>query len=221
MIRRKGRPGFWFRGVLHGNLCVRSLGLDFETAKQRLRSLKNEGPRTDATVAEMVEHWLKIDVPTRRNEHGQRDTKARAKNYLVPFLGYMRLRGLAPDRVQQYRLELETQHLAVRSVAMNLSDLRRLLNWCVESGYLDRSPFPRRLLPRIQERPPDRVSDADAETLKALPEPYGFACRLALGSGLRWGELCRAQAADVDRSGFLVVHHRTKSGKVRRVPLAP
>jgi integrase len=33
--------------------------------------------------------------------------------------------------------------------------------------------------------------------------------------------LCRAQAADVDRQGFLVVHRRTKSGKLRRVPLPP
>ena len=36
---------------------------------------------------------------------------------------------------------------------------------------------------------------------------------------MRWGELTRAQASDVER-GFLVVHH-TKSGKVRRVPLGP
>ncbi|HKQ58184.1 MAG TPA: site-specific integrase [Candidatus Eisenbacteria bacterium] len=65
------------------------------------------------------------------------------------------------------------------------------------------------------------MSDEEAETLKALPDPHGLTCRLALGSGLRWGELCRAQAADVDRQGFLVVHHRTKSGKLRRVPLSP
>jgi integrase/recombinase XerD len=118
-------------------------------------------------------------------------------------------------------LELEEQGLAAQSVAHALTDARRLLNWCVECGYLDRSPFPRRLLPRIQERPPDRVSDEEAERLKALPEPYGLVCRLALGTGMRWGELCRAQAGDVDRQGFLVVHHQTKSGRLRRVPLSP
>ena len=221
MIRRPDRPGFWFRGVLHGKLCVRSLGTDYETAKQRMRSLKTQGPRTAATVAEVVEAWLRIDVPTRRNKQGQQDTKSRAKRYLVPFLGHCRLAGLAPDRLQQYRQELDGQRLAPKSVAHCLGDLRRFLNWCVECGYLDKSPFPHRILPRIQERPPDRVSDDEAERLKALPEPHGLTCRLALGSGLRWGELCRAQAADVDRQGFLVVHHQTKSGKLRRVPLAP
>jgi integrase len=44
-------------------------------------------------------------------------------------------------------------------------------------------------------------------------------CRLALGTGLRWAELTRTNASDVERD-FLVVH-RTKSGKVRRVPLTP
>jgi integrase len=120
-----------------------------------------------------------------------------------------------------YRLELEKQGLAPQSVSHGLSDLRRLLNWCVECGYLERSPFPRRLMPRLQEREPDRVSDEEAEGLKALPEPYGLVCRVALGTGLRWGELCRVQAGDVDRRGFLVVHHQTKSRKVRRVPLSP
>jgi len=220
MIRRPGRPGFYFRGVLGGKLHQLSLGTDYETAKCRLRSLKTEGPRIGASLAEIAESWLRTDVPTRRNEHGQRDTRARTERYLVPFLGHCRLVGLTADRLQRYRLELDAQRLAPQTVGHCLSDLRRLLNWCVESGYLNRSPFPRRLFPRIQERSPDRVSDAEAEALKALPEPHGFTCRLALGTGMRWGELCRAQAADVDRQGFLVVQHRTKSGKVRRVPLA-
>ncbi len=72
-------------------------------------------------------------------------------------------------------------------------------------------------MPRIQEQPPDRLSDDEADRLRALPEPHGFVCRLALGTGLRWGELTRAQASDVER-GFLVVH-QTKSAKIRRVPL--
>src|SRR5262245_63135220 len=72
-------------------------------------------------------------------------------------------------------------------------------------------------MPRIQEQPPDRLSDHQAEQVRSLPEPYGFVCRLALATGLRWGELTRVQASDVER-GCLVMHH-TKSAKIRRVPL--
>jgi len=221
MIRRKDRPGFWFRGMIGGKLRQVSLGTDYEAAKRRLGSLKTDGPpKPDQRLADVVEAWLETDVPTRRNAAGQRDTRARTDRYLVPFLGHCSLARLSADRIQRYRLELEGQHLAPQSVGHGLSDLRRFLNWCVECGTLDRSPFPRRIMPKLQERPPDRISDEEARRLTRLPEPHGFVCRLALGTGLRWGELCQAQATDLER-GFLVVHHQTKSRRVRRVPLAP
>src|SRR5262245_62152114 len=112
MIRRPDRPGFWFRGLLHGKLCVRSLGPDFGTAKVRLRSLKTEGPSITASVGEAVAAWLATDVPTRRCATGQRDAKVSAGRYLVPFLGHCSLAGLKPDRLQQYRQELDGQGLS-------------------------------------------------------------------------------------------------------------
>jgi len=50
--------------------------------------------------------------------------------------------------------------------------------------------------------------------------------RLALGAGLRWGELARLSSSDLEvarseggsTQGILVVHH-TKSWRVRRIPL--
>jgi hypothetical protein len=103
MFRRPGRPGYWFRGMLHGKVCVRALGTDYQKAKDaldRLRSLKTQGPRIAASVAEVAESWLHTDVPTRRNEHGQRDARSRVKRYLVPFLGHCHLAGLTADRLQ-------------------------------------------------------------------------------------------------------------------------
>lgn len=92
---------------------------------------------------------------------------------------------------------------------------------------MERSPFPRRVMPRLQERVPDPLTDEEAAKVAALGEPYGSVCRLTLATGLRWGELCRAQAADVkrlrvpgsdDERWFLEVS-QTKSKRVRRVPL--
>jgi integrase len=54
-------------------------------------------------------------------------------------------------------------------------------------------------MPKVEERAPDRLTDKEAAKLAALEAPYGFVCRLALGTGLRWGELCRAQGSDVKR----------------------
>src|SRR5262249_49448435 len=85
------------------------------------------------------------------------------------------------------------------------------------SGLVDRSPVPRRLLPRLQEQLPDRLTDDEVQALVRIDEPFGFVIRLGLGTGLRWGELCRSLASDV-QLGVLTVT-RSKNGKVRRVPL--
>jgi integrase len=83
-----------------------------------------------------------------------------------------------------------------------------------------KKPFPRRMMPKLRKEPPRRLSDEDAQRLKELPEPYGFTCRLALGTGMRWGELCRAQSSHLDKRGFLLIPE-AKDREFRRVPLEP
>jgi len=221
MFRRK-EGGSWYLRLYRGG-CERwvSLGADFETAKQRaeeVRSMKSGAFAGRMTVSQAGARWLELYVRTRRNEKGQQVTAGRVRQYLEPFMGHVLLDRVTGEDVRAYRLWLErSTDLAPTSVWHLLSDCRCLFGWCEEAGLVSRSPFPRRVMPRLQERPPDRLTDEEAEQLRCLSEPHGFVCRLALGTGLRWGELCRAQASDVERE-FLLVHH-TKSRKVRRVPL--
>jgi len=219
MVKKSGRPGFYFRRKMGGKTFWTSLGTDYEAARARVRELKAEEPKAIARtlVKDAVAKWLDKYIATARNPKGQVMAKTRARLYLVPALGHLLLGRVRPDHLRDYRLYLEKRGLATLSVAHLLSDARCFFRWCEDAGMVERSPFPRKLMPRIQERPPDRLTDDEAEVLRRLPDPWGFVARLALGTGLRWGELTRAQASDMER-GFLVVHH-TKSGKVRRVPL--
>lgn len=219
MIQRKDRPGWWFRGKLGGRIRQRFLSHDFETAKQKLRSLTDEdavqvGP---LTVHAAAERWLAKYVASHRKDL-QKATQ-RVRDYLAPSLGRMPLRNLRRAHLREYRLVLERTHLSQQTVAHVLSDVRCLLNWCEDEGLMGRAPIPRKLLPRIDERPPDRLTEDQVAKVVALPEPYGFTCRFLLATGIRWSEAVRAQASDV-QDGQLVVS-KTKSGKVRRVPLSP
>ena len=220
MIRRSGKPGFWFVRVVAGKKFTRFLAHDYASALDRYRSLRTQDvPLAEITVREAANRWLSTYIATARNSKGQVLARVRVRKHLEPVLGHYLLSRLTPDHLRKYRLELEVRGASLQTVAHVLSDVRCLLRWCEDTGLVNRSAFPRRLLPRIQERPPDRLTDEQIRVLCALPEPHGFACRLAIETGLRWGELTRAQAADIER-GFLVVH-QTKSGKVRRVPLSP
>jgi len=187
-------------------------------------------PRNPGTVGHAAKRWLESYVRTQRNEKGQSVAAQRVRDFIDPFFGSMLVGRVAREDVRSFRLWLESKtSLSVASVWHVLSDVRCLFNWCEESGLVERSPFPKRVMPRLQEQPPDRLTDDEAAKLAALQAPYGFVCRLALGTGLRWGELCRLQASDVKRhrspgsteEQWFVEVSQTKSKRVRRVPLSP
>jgi len=197
-----------------------SLGRDFEEAKNRLKKLRaGEPTMLRVTVAQAGERWLENYVRTARNAKGLRLARCRVRRSLAPLLGAKSLGETTGDDLRAYRLALERKELAPQTVSHVLTDARCLISWAVESGLVSRSPVPRRLLPRLQERLPDRLTDAEVAALVEIEEPFGFVIRLGLGTGLRWAELCRSVASDV-RQGVLMVS-QTKSGKLRRIPLPP
>lgn len=94
-----------------------------------------------------------------------------------------------------------------------------MLRWAASVGLIERSPFPPRVMPRIQEYPPRALDDLEVEVLTGLDGRMGFVLRFLLGTGLRWAEACRARRGHL-RGALLEVAH-TKSGRMRRVPLSP
>ena len=232
MFKRKGRPGWYMRLFRGGGERWVSLGDDFAKACDSARALGaglTVDPRQEGSVSAACERWLESCIALGRNEKGQKLAAQRVRAYIEPFFGHMLVERVTREDVRSFRLWLESRFkLSAASVMHVLSDVRSLFNWCEDSGLVEKSAFPRRVMPRLQERPPDRLTDDKAAKLAALEAPYGPVCRLALGTGLRWGELCRAQAADVKHvrvpggvgeQWYLEVAH-TKSKRVRRVPLS-
>lgn len=222
MFRRKARGSWYLRLHRGGRERWVSLGTDFAKAVQKAHDTRSGTSSTlsgRVTVKQAATRWMESYVQTRRSEKGRVMAATRFRRYLDSFMGHLLLEKITGEDVRAYRLWLErTTELKPTSVWHLLSDVRCMLNWCEEAGLVSRTPFPRRVMPRLPEQPPDRSTDEEADQLRALPDPHGFVCRLALPTGLRWGELTLAQASDVER-GFLVVS-QTKSRKVRRVPLA-
>jgi integrase len=233
MFRRKGRSGWYMRLYRAGGERWVSLGADYGLACDKARALGaglTVDPVKAGTVGAACERWLESGVSTGRNEKGQKLAAQRVRVYIDPFFGHMLVERVSREDVRSFRLWLQSRtRLSVSSVRHVLSDVRCLFNWCEDAGLVERSPFPRRVMPRLQEQPPDRLTDEEAAKLASLSDPHGFVCRLALGTGLRWGELCRAQGADVKRvraaatgeEHWFVEISNTKSKRMRRVPLAP
>ena len=176
---KRGRS-FYFRQMVNGRIRRISLGSDYTEALSRLRSLKRDGgvtPQSTATLGEAARRWLSSYVPTVRAGKGQQLAEQRVRDYLEPFLGHLLLSRISPEDIRAYRLHLGKTDLSLQSVRHVLSDLRCILNWCHDGGLIDASPFPRRVLPKIQERPPDRLTDEEVAKVCSLDEPYGFIAR--------------------------------------------
>ncbi len=217
MFKRTGR-GYYVRFQGGGQNRWVSLGTDYEAACKRLRDLRNKPDPTRITVAEAAAQWLETYCSTARSPQNVKMARQRVRSFLNVFLGYKPLNRLTGNDIRAYRAALDGQ-VAPQTVVHILSDLRCLLGWAEGSGLIDRSPFPKKVMPRVQERPPDRLSDEDMAKLLSVMEPYRFVLRLALGTGMRWGELTRVLASDLE--GDALVVHKTKTGRVRRIPLAP
>lgn len=210
-----------------------SLGAEYDVACTKLREIRDQEARLGGssaailTVEEAAKHWLQTYCKTTRGQAFYDTTEARVDLYLTRFFDGVRLRSVSKDDLRRYRLWLEKQPvkrtkktLSPHTVCGILADARCFFNWCVDTGVMESQPVPRKLLPRIQQQAPDRLSDDEVEKVLAIREPYAWVIRLGLGTGLRWSEMYRARRDDV-RDGVLIVQHHTKSGKVRRVPLPP
>jgi integrase len=175
-------------------------------------------------VGSAVEEWLNTYVRTQRNPRVAKLTRQRAEHYLLGYFGAKRLRDITRAGLRSYRVWLHEQAhrgkpLSPQTVSHILADARCFLNWAVDNEILAASPWPRRLMPKVQETIPRALEEETVKVLlKNLRDPHLFAVRLALATGLRWSELCRCQAAHLTTDGWLEVQ-MTKSAKVRRIPL--
>jgi integrase/recombinase XerD len=216
-VVRKGKA-YYFRRQVKGKEIWVPLGSNRDRAVTKAKELRDSRtPLKSETFAAVAARWCKLYVAIRRTPENQKKAHQRLRDYVDPVLGPIPISRVKAGDLRRLRLQLDESGLSPQTVKHILSDVRCLFHWAVDEGYLDKTPFPRGLMPRIQERPPNRLTEEEVAELVQLPEPYGFIIRFAVGTGLRWGELTRAESSHV-HNGVLLVPE-TKNLKLRRVPL--
>ncbi|MBP6874767.1 MAG: site-specific integrase [Candidatus Eisenbacteria bacterium] len=227
------RRGVWYwRRVRAGREQWRSLGTDREKAFRQARKLSEQFDATSDPFRQSirlraaVDKWLSVSVSRRRRSAMDRQTiETRMRQHVLPYFDNPRLERVTVAQVEGLALALKTakqlkherKTLSVQTQRHVLAAFRQFMLWCVRSGYIDRAPLPEALLPAVDARPPDKLTDIERAAVSRVPGPAGFVVRLGLATGLRWGEMARARLSDIE--GQWLVVPRTKAGKFRRVPL--
>ncbi len=205
-----------------------SLGSDLQEAKRKAKELREEylssgAPAKVPTVSEFSSRWLEEWISQRRNEKNQTLTLNRLRQHILPILGKKTVNEVSGVDVRVLRASLEKKGHSPLTVKHILSDVRCLFRYAVEVGVLKTSPFRSSVLPKIQEEAPKRLTDEQVTAILQAVEgdPFRVAVVLGLETGLRWGELLRLEWKHLvwEPVPHLIVE-KTKSGKVRRVPLS-
>jgi integrase len=174
------------------------------------------------TVAQAAPEYLAAIAAKRHNERDVRVIAQRFRDYVLPFFGSMPVGQVTVGHIEDFRDDMLRRRLSEGTVRNMLSDcVREFFTWAVRREYIARSPFVKGIMPTLEERPPDRLSDDEVEKVRAIPEPWAFVVRFALATGLRWSEICNAQAVHLHRTseGWSLLVPKAKSRKARRVPV--
>lgn len=201
-----------------------------ETARDRIaatidaieREIREASMPKAVTVSDFASRWMTEWVKQRRNPKGVKLTEQRWAYHVAPAIGTMELARLTIADLRGLRAQLDSKNLSPQSVSHILSDVRCLLRYAVDAEVIIKAPWRRDLMPRIPEHAPRRLTDEQVDQILAFARPKEALCiRLAVHTGLRWGELRTLQWRHViDEPRPHLVLEGTKSGRVRRVPLS-
>lgn len=223
---------------LTGESCLqRRGGQMLDGSRQLLDERVLDGDRLELAARLSVDaahvRWCTHDLRIRRDDRGRREVEARYRRHVSPLIGAKQLDTLTGEDIRTLRVELDQRRrsgsnrsLRPETVRHVLSELRCFLSWAADDRggrLIAAAPWPRGVLPRVRKRLPDRLLDEEVEALLSIGEPHAFVVRLGLGTGLRWGDLCRLKATDLHRhdpGGWCLEVAVGKTGEVLRVPVA-
>jgi integrase len=200
----------------------------------RLRELDTGNWREPSreTLSDYAARWLSRRDPARtpagregRLGKGRlapsthREYRRALELHVLPRLGPRPLPSLQPADIDQLIAELEEQGSAPGTIRNTITPLRKLLGDAVRHGLIAQNPAARPDLPPAQEfigqelPPEDTAAIRKAIVALAPPDPlrrdepdhlYLHLYDVALGTGLRLGELRALRWQDIDRSRRLL-----------------
>ncbi|MCI0464799.1 MAG: site-specific integrase [Gemmataceae bacterium] len=201
------------RKVVYGNTK--------EEARKKLldlqqKSLAGQLGASTMTLKSCLEFWLDVVVRVKVDPGTYALHRQRVKDYILPYLGHVRLAGLTPFMVAQWYQDLEKEGRSadLRNKVGQL--LRRCLKHAVGFGLLHDNVAMKLPLPKVdveEMRPLDEGQVKRFLTVAVKNRLYPLYL-LAIDSGMRQGEIIALEWTDIDfESGIVSITKSARGGE--------
>jgi integrase len=179
--KTRGDVEFWMRETLRGHQ-------------------RGEDVDSRLTVAAYLDEWLEHVGPTVRPSTAT-NYRIHVEKWIDPVIGSENMLRLAPADVRRIPAAITKAGRAPRTAQAVLVTLRMALNQAVRDGRLERNVAEGVKAPRIPMRKVEGMTPDQARAVLAAFEEHwlGPLVTVAIGTGMRLGELLGLRWTDVDR----------------------
>ena len=162
------------------------------------------------TVRGCIEEWLKVYAYPCLAANTIHGYEVNFNLHTIPYIGNIKVQKLSPATIQGMYQELEKKGLSPRSIRYVHTTLHEALKYACKMQIIPRNPAEFVSVPKQQKYEAHVYAKEEVANLleAAKRTRFDLPIRLAVGLGLRRGELLALQWEDVDFKGNTVYIHR-------------
>jgi len=188
-------------------------------AKKALTKLQSECDRgeyvtpTQFTLAEYLDEWLRLRCRTNVSGTTYERYEGVVKNHLKPALGSTKLQSLAPLQIETLYSALLERKLAPQTVLYVHRVLHSALQWAKRKNIVARNVADNVDIPRAKRTQMNALDEdqtaAVLEILESTDSDLYLPALVAVGTGIRRGELIALRWVDLDLDGLTLTVSRS------------
>jgi integrase len=193
---------------------------DKKAAREAQKSEQSTADRVEAVANSFIERYVKRNV----GASWARETERLLRVEVIPEIGGKRISEVTRADIHNLLDAMVDRGSPINANRL-LAVLRRMFNWTVERGHIERSPCDKIKAPAT-ETARDRVLSDDEiraawRAFENVGWPFGRIAQLLLLTGARRDEIAAARWSEIDLKAktWTVAKERSKNGVAHEIPM--
>jgi integrase len=194
---------------------------DQKVVREAQKAANSTADRVEAVANSFVERYVKRNV----GASWARETERLLRVEVIPQIGGKRVGDVTRADIHNLLDEMVDRGSPINANRL-LAVLRRMFNWCIERGLVERSPCNKLKAPSPEQARDRVLSDSELrvawQAFERIGWPFGRIAQLLLLTGARRDEIAGARWNEIDLEGktWTIAKERSKNGVAHEIPLS-